>query len=181
MEAQTWPEEYFTAAKVAGDISAKLLSVFSTTDAAIAEAKDRVVLEFVAGIISSKIDSGIAVDALKTILTGSLKGPEFEAQRIAFLHTIENSLWFWATQTVYDSSAPSEQWKKLAVLTSKLFSCDFFDAASAKLVIPTDLLIYSLNLPDKDEDLNKKFIKIRYVALIQNNLNTFFPLMIIMI
>jgi hypothetical protein len=160
MDAHSWPEEYFGSSKSVSDFSSRLFEVFSSATES-SNSKERAILEFISQILTGKTDSSIAVDAVKSLVNTSLKGSEFEVLKSQFIQTIENALWFWSTQTTYEAASPSEQWKKLAVLTSKFFSCDFFDAASAKLVLPTDLLIYSLNLPDKDEDLNKKFVKIR--------------------
>ena len=161
MDAQTWSEDFFKGLKSASEVSSRLTDIFSSSSGSPADSKEKSILEFVASSLTGRLDSSISIDALKSLLTVTYIGPDFDLQRKEVTSLLENSLWFWSTQTSFDVSAPSDQWKKLAVLTSKLFSCDFFDAASAKLVLPTDLLIYSLNLPDKDEDLTRKFVKIR--------------------
>ena len=124
--------------------------------------RERSVLELVWLCVISVFDVKETTAALKYLLTEGFQSSEHQQARTDFVHILENAVWFWGTQIEYDvSEPPSEQWKKLAIFTSNLFSMEIIDDVSGKTCLPINLLIYSLNLAETEEDFTKKLIKIK--------------------
>lgn len=167
-----FPEFYFLSAKTKENLSKVLFQIFANSYGSSGDAlavatneskeKETAMLELVWLTINGTIDAKEAANGLQYLLHDEMKSSEYEAHRSEAVSVLENSVWFWATQTPYDKTEnPSEQWKRLCVFTHNLFSQGVFNEVSAKAVLPIALLNYSLNLPEDEDTLNKKFTKIK--------------------
>ena len=151
---------YFSSANTKESISNVLFQIFTGPEE---KPRSYVLLELVWLTISGAIDPKESANAMEYLLNDEMKSSEYESLRADVVSLLENTVWFWTTQTPYDRSEknPSEQWKKLCVFTHNLFVQGVLAEASAKAVLPIPLLNYSLNLPEDEDMLNKKFTKIK--------------------
>jgi THO complex subunit 2 len=155
--------KYFADLKTSGKenfkdaLATKVATVFEGTPSKDND-KEAAILELIWLCIEDSFDCRDTATALHTIRMDVLKSDE---HRIALVHTIENAIWFWATQIEYDYQQPSDQWKQLAKLTANLFNVKIIEENVGKCVLPTNLLIYALNMAEKEDDLKKKLLKIK--------------------
>ena len=81
--------------------------------------KESAILELIRLCIDDTFDCRETAIALNNVKSDVFKSDE---QREALVRTVENAVWFWATQIEFDDQQPSDQWKQLAKLTANLFN-----------------------------------------------------------
>ena len=165
MTSTTFPEIHFPSSVRSKDaIGNKIFQIFTSVEACKCNEKEHSLLELVWLTINGTMDAKDTSSALVHVLTDQMKSTEFDEHRNELISILENAIWFWATQTSYDKAdPPSEQWKRLCVLTNHLYSQRAVNESSAKTVLPIPLLNYSLNLTEDEETLHKKLTKLKYV------------------
>ena len=163
MNPDNWPFVLFKEYNSVEIIAQKLSEFFISEKESITEdEKCNSILELVASAIKSDGNINILITVFKNFIhDNNLKEETNNSTRLEVISLLENAIWFWGTQIEYNAASPSEQWKKIALLTSNLLTADILEANSAKVVLPLDLLIYALNLHEKEDDFLKKFVKIR--------------------